>query len=361
MLSKLQCFELSNVQATGVVIGSGAYGKVEKVEMLGLECAAKCIHPFLVQDHDAPQMSATAIQDMSSKFVDECLLISTLRHPNIVQFLGIWSTFPGSRLPAIVMELLTTNLHDLLEPDPQPQVLPYVPLGLKHSILLDVARGLQYLHLQTRPIIHRDLSAKNVLLSSAMVAKIADMGMARIISHSHAATTMSMAPGAGVYMPPEALEVTFSDYDKQYAHYHIKLDIFSFGVVAIFALSHTFPRNLLPHTYYNKSRMLIARTELERREVYMKKIYSQFRKDHPFIHMIEKSVHNDPDLRPNTEELLVLLHRATGEIAESERDMNKLELLQALRENSLPNQTLRDINQAESVSIKQAQYTMCDC
>ena len=40
--------------------------------------------------------------------------MSTLRHPHIVQFLGV-CFLPGSRLPALVMELLLTSLHDLHE------------------------------------------------------------------------------------------------------------------------------------------------------------------------------------------------------------------------------------------------------
>ena len=330
---ELQPFVLSNVRATGVVIGSGAYGSVEKVEMLGLvdECAAKRIHDF---SQDRRQMLAPGIQEMATRFVKECRLTSSLRHPNIVQFLGICS-LPGSRLPAIMMELLMTSLHDLLEPDPRPQVLAYVPLGLKHSILCDVAKGLQYLHQQTpAPIVHRDLSAKNVLLSSAMVAKITDLGMARIVSQHHTAS-MTTLPGAlFVYMPPEAMKITSKKQEKDTSHYSMKIDIFSLGVVAIFTLSHTFPCNLLPPTYYNDSGVFTPCSELERREDYMKKINSQFRKDHPFIRLIKQSLHNKPEQRPDIGQVLQLLDQAGAEIPESERDQNKLDLLQAVREKS---------------------------
>ena len=325
---ELQPFVLSNVRATGVVIGSGAYGSVVKVDMVGVQCAAKRIHDLF---QDSQRMPAAGIREMSSKFVKECLLTSTLRHPNIVQFLGI-CFFPGSRLPAIVMELLMTSLHDLLDPEPRAQVPAYIPLGVKHSILRDVATGLQYLHHHTPPIVHRDLSAKNVLLSSALVGKLADLGMARIAPRLNVAATMTTGPGAFVYMPPEAVVVTSNEDDKHTSKYSIKIDIFSLGVVTIFTLSHTFPCNLLPHTYYNKSRMLVARTELERRGEYMNKVYSQFREGHPFIRMIEQSVHNDPEERPDIDQVLELLQQAWDEIAGSEGDMNKLELLQAVRE-----------------------------
>ena len=126
--------------------------------------------------------------------------MSTLRHPNIVQFLGV-AFFPGSRLPALVMERLLTSLHDLLDPELDPPPPPdapkrFLPLSLKCSILQNVANGLAFLHERSPPIIHRDLSARNVLLNSEMVAKIVDLGVARIAPRMRAAATMTKGPGA---------------------------------------------------------------------------------------------------------------------------------------------------------------------
>ena len=187
---------LSNVQLTGTIIGVGAYGSVEEVAIPGAICAAKRIHDYL---HDTSQLG----------FVRECQLMSTLRHPNIVQFLGV-CLFPNSRLPALVMERLLTSLHDLLDPEiapsPSPDApKPFFPLSLKCSILHNVASGLAFLHEQSPPIIHRDLSARNVLLNSGMVGKIADLGVARIVPRKRTAVS-GLACGASVYLPPEALE-----------------------------------------------------------------------------------------------------------------------------------------------------------
>ena len=110
------------------------------------------------------------------------------------------------------MERLLTSLHDLLDPeiDPPPPPdapKPFFPLSLKCSILQNVSDGLAYLHEQSPSIIRRDLSARNVLLKSALVGNIADLGVARIVPCIRAtAATMTKAPGAGIYMPPEALE-----------------------------------------------------------------------------------------------------------------------------------------------------------
>ena len=340
---ELQPFLLSNVRLTGVRIGAGAYGSVEEVAVPGAICAAKKIHEVFL---DRSEIPATEIHKSAAQFVRECQLMSTLRHPNIVQFLGV-CFLPGSRLPALVMERLLTSLHDLLDPetDPPPPLdapKPFFPLSLKCSILHDVASGLTYLHERSPPIIHRDLSARNVLLNSGMVAKIADLGVARIVPRMRAAATMTKGPGAIVYMPPEAMEDVPEDEkdddEKSKAKYDKSIDIFSFGVVAIFALCQTFPCKLLAHTY-REGRQHKARTELERRENYMRMIRRQLREKHPLLQMIEGCL-DFPEDRPSISEVLRLLEEARAEVRDEQTDMNKLELLRALQ--TQPRNQVRD-------------------
>ena len=325
---ELQQFLLPNVRLTGRRLGAGSYGSVEEVAIPGALCAAKKIHEVFL---DRSQIPEDDIQKASRQFVTECRLMSTMRHPHIVQFLGV-CFLDGSRLPALVMERLLTSLHDLLEPEgaPQRETKPYFPLRLKCSILYNVACGLAFLHGLNPPVIHRDLSARNVLVNSAMVAKIADLGMARILPGLRV-TTMTKAPGAGIYMPPEALEAKSEDEENS-SRYYVTVDIFSLGVVAIFTVSQTFPCNLLAPTYTNTSRLLVARTELERRETYMRKVSSQLPENHPLIEMIEQCLKNSPVDRPSIQQVVQLLDQARAEIGANESDLNKLELVQALKE-----------------------------
>jgi len=150
--------------------------------------------------------------------------MSSLRHPNITQFLGLYLP-PGAQLPIIVMERLETSLDALLENTPD------LHLSLKCSVLVDVASGLLYLHNRQPPVIHRDLTARNVLLTSSLVAKITDLGNSRIIDmrSGQMVRTLSKLPGTLVYMPPEPLD--------QRHRYGPSLDIFSFGHLALFTLT----------------------------------------------------------------------------------------------------------------------------
>ena len=321
---QLKPFVLPNVRETGIKIGAGAYGSVEEVTVSGTICAAKSIHDFF---QDPNQVPAAHIPEVAARYVREIQLMSTLRHPHIVQFIGA-CFLRGSRLPVLVMERLLTNLHDLLDQEgaslDTPK--PFFPMSLKCSILHNVACGLAYLHEQSPPIIHRDLSARNVLLSSGMVAKIADLGMARI----RAATTMTNQPGAIIYMPPEAMG---NDRPKEgeapKANYGESIDIFSFGVVAIFTLCQTFPEDLLAPNY-REGRQHKARSELERREKYMRTIYSQLSEKHPLVQMIEQCL-GFREERPKIREVLHLLEEARAEVRDETTDMNKLELLRVLQ------------------------------
>ena len=313
---ELQPFLLENVHSTGTVIGEGSYGRVFEVEIPGAVCAAKKMHDLF---QDPSRVSREGIEKTTREFVRECQLMSTLRHPHIVQFLGV-CFLPGSRMPAMVMEKLLTGLHEILDPEPPPRTKGYIPLSLKCSILHDVASGLSFLHSHTPPIIHRDLSARNVLLSVGMVAKIADLGMARIVPSLRAAT-MTKGPGASIYMPPEALE----DVSK----YDITIDIFSIGVLAIFVLSQTFPKPLAA-AYMDARRRMVGRTELERRGEYVQQIQQQLREDHPLIKMIQRCLSNLPQDRPTTQPVLDFLEQARAEVNDSGYDVSKLALVQAL-------------------------------
>lgn len=316
-VDELQEYILKDVQRNGRQLGSGAYGSVEELEVNGVVVAGKKIHDVLV---DPFNQGAGTVRE---QFVAECKIMSSLRHPHIVQFLGI-CFLEGITLPVLVMEYLPQSLDALLEHRLN------IPIAMKVAFLNDVAKGLAYLHSHEPPIIHRDLTARNVLLNSAMVAKITDFGVARIVNvHGNQAASLTRAPGAVVYMPPEA--------DQSTASYNTKLDIFSYGVVMLFTITQVFPKDLEPATYTDhETQALLARSEVDRRARYFEMagrlIGDQTNPAHKLIELAEKCLHNDPAKRPTVTLLLTMLPDLHRQLPDEILGKDKLDLVALVRE-----------------------------
>lgn len=153
-----------------------------------------------------------------SKFLQDCQIMSGLNHPNVTKFLGVCYV-PNSRLPVLLMEKLERSLDDFIESSS----IINPSFATKRSILEDIASGLVYLHQHDPPIIHRDLTARNILLTTELRAKIADFGQSRIVDYEPGQLPTRL-PGTLVYMPPEAIS----------SYYNLTLDIFSFGHLALY-------------------------------------------------------------------------------------------------------------------------------
>jgi len=75
---------LHGVTPTGKEIGRGAYGRIFEVDYEGTLCAAKEVHALLLQ-----YAQGDNLQKIKKDFDDECQIWSALRHPCVVQFLGL--------------------------------------------------------------------------------------------------------------------------------------------------------------------------------------------------------------------------------------------------------------------------------
>ena len=207
--------ELERPDANILPVGAGAFGKVYGISYNGAPCIAKCLHNILMRRGDYEPVAKEQTTSLLAKFVKECILHSKLRHPNIVQFIGVEYGHDTDNYDLhLVMERMDTNLEMCLEE------IPNIPYAIKLSVLRDVSAGLLYLHSFNPPIIHGDLTMTNILLTHDWRAKIADFG------NSVDENILSTAPGALSYMPPEALVKPL--------RYDTKLDIFSFGTVSLF-------------------------------------------------------------------------------------------------------------------------------
>ena len=101
-------------------LGIGSYGKVCKAKCDSPLCAAKLIHETLF-DPTAQQLIAPQREHRLPirRFEQECEFLSTIRHPNIIQYLGICRD-PDTGLPVLLMELMDDSLTHFLESSPQP-------------------------------------------------------------------------------------------------------------------------------------------------------------------------------------------------------------------------------------------------
>ena len=210
-------------------LGIGSYGAVCKAKCDDLLCAAKIFHPTLF-DPTAQHLIAPHREHRLPirRFQLECEFLSTVRHPNIVQYLGTHQD-PDTELPVLLMELMDDSPTHFLDSSPQP-----IPYHIQVNICHDIALALSYLH--SNGIIHRDLSSNNVLLIGNVRAKVTDFGMARLGDQNPQATqlTFTMCPGTDVYMPPEAV--------KEKPVYTEKIDCFSFGVIVVQIVTRQFPK-----------------------------------------------------------------------------------------------------------------------
>ena len=304
MFSGLEPYKLTSIRVTDQKLGHGSYhaATVLELQYMGLKCAGKKIHKDLQGEGDGLTYAV-------NRFETECRLLNQMRHPNIVQFLGVHFQ-QENQVPILVMEFLPTNLTSCIE---QYGILPK---EISYSILHDVALGLCYLHSQTPPIIHRDLSSNNILLTPNMTAKISDLGVARILNLTPLQVSrMTGTPGTPAYMPPEVM-VANPKYDTS-------VDVFSYGILMIYSLSSQWPE---PHIepLIKEGEKLIPFTEAERREPFLQIVG----KDHPLMNLILKCLDNDPKIRPPSCEIVEILAKMISQFPAS--FANRLDMLRRI-------------------------------
>ncbi|EFA76815.1 putative transmembrane protein [Heterostelium album PN500] len=204
----------------GEVIGGGYFGEVKKAIWKGALVAVKVLHRNSYRNTDN-------IED--NVFFKEVAILSILRHPNVLQFLGVCAEQDKN---CIVTEYMGGGSLDRLISDRYFLFLNHPEFAWR--IALDIAKGMFYLHdWKPNPILHRDLSTKNILLDETFsLAKVADFGLSR-------EQGFEMTASVG-YLPFQAPEVFIGEL------YTPKADVYSFGILLWCIVSGEQPTGELP-------------------------------------------------------------------------------------------------------------------
>ncbi|XP_031270202.1 probable LRR receptor-like serine/threonine-protein kinase At1g56130 [Pistacia vera] len=157
-----------------------------------------------------------------NQFINEIAAITAVQHRNLVKLYGC--CIEGTR------RLLVYEYHENKSLDQAlfgKRVL-HLDWPTRFKICLGTARGLAYLHEESRPkIVHRDVKASNILLDTELSPKISDFGLAKLVDDKKTHISTGVAGTIGYLAPEYAMR----------GHLTEKADVFSFGVVALEIIS----------------------------------------------------------------------------------------------------------------------------
>ena len=195
------------------------------------------------------------------------------------------------KLPVMVMEKMQYSLRSLVEK------YDNIPLNVKLSILDEVCLGLRYLHSRNPPIVHRDLTPNNILLSYRLEAKITDLGVAKVMKSDNE-KTMTKLPGTPDFMPPEALGTK--------PVYGPSLDVFSYGGVILNVTTQQWPQptDLVEFNPDTGKRELVS--EVKRRQKYLDEMSGEATN---LKSLVVDCLNDNPSGRPPVAEVLMRIKR----------------------------------------------------
>eukprot|EP01103_Thecamoeba_quadrilineata_P003311 TRINITY_DN130_c0_g1_i2.p1 TRINITY_DN130_c0_g1~~TRINITY_DN130_c0_g1_i2.p1 ORF type:complete len:344 (+),score=94.01 TRINITY_DN130_c0_g1_i2:32-1063(+) len=177
-------------------LGGGNFGQVFRGTYFGTEVAIK-------------QLLDVDDKDMHKYIERETATLKDMRHPNVVQFMGLSRNHTDVY---IITEYISGgDLRKILKDETKE--MPWI---LRAKIATDVAYAMTFLH--SKGLIHRDLKSNNLLVGDNMKVKVCDFGFSRRVSKGELMTLC----GTDEWMAPEVM--CGEKYDE-------KADVFSFGIV----------------------------------------------------------------------------------------------------------------------------------
>ncbi|XP_042028154.1 probable leucine-rich repeat receptor-like serine/threonine-protein kinase At3g14840 isoform X2 [Salvia splendens] len=216
-----------------------------------------------------------AVKQLSSKskqgnreFVNEIGMISALQHPNLVKLYGC--CMEGNQLMLVYEYLENNNLARALFGPVEHQL--HLDWPMRQKICIGIARGLAYLHEESRlKIVHRDIKATNVLLDKKLVPKISDFGLAKLHEEDDTHISTRIAGTFGYMAPEYAMHGYLTD----------KADVYSFGVVVLEIVSGRSNRSIRPKedNYYLLDWAISLKAKGDMLELVDRRLESTFNKE----------------------------------------------------------------------------------
>ena len=242
------------------ILGRGAWGYVAEGRFRGKQVAVKRVYREILEPHTVDRIHR------------EISTMAQVRHPNLVLFIA--AVLDDRVDPMIITEILTIDLRSAYRQN------KLETNAVKLQIFQDVAYALNYLHLHKEPIIHRDVSAPNVLLEEmskdSWKAKLSDFGSANLVR-------LAATPGEGaiIYAAPETFP-QLPNSPNPLPSQTPKIDVYSYGVLLCEVITCQFPD---PSKFSDMLGM----------------VHSQW----PLMHsLITSSTEHDPVKRPTMENIL---------------------------------------------------------
>ena len=257
-VERLWAIPRDEINLSNKMLGTGGWGYVTEATFRGRRVAAKCLHEAIISPHN---------QEL---FAKEMKISARCRHKNLVEFIGAVPDHPA----IIVIEMMDCTLRFALGNGTA------TPNHI-HPICSNVAQGLAYLHrIQPHPLIHRDVSAPNVLLKAVgtgWIAKLSDLGSAQFAN-----IAQTLAPGCVLYAAPEVQQRDTALKQTE------KVDVYSYGVLLIEVLTREMPTGILSQLISS----LIP-------------IWPQF------VSLIQRCTNTEPTRRPTMREVITSLNKIT--------------------------------------------------
>jgi len=213
-------------------------------------------------------------------FLQEIQVWHTLRHPNIVQFLGISLNHIADEITILMEKVSGNNLKDYIENNKSSYAI-----SRKRYIISQIITVIKFLHNCNPPVVYRDLKPENILIDKNYNIKLTDFGLSKYF-HGTQDDSYDMTGNTGTmrYMAPEVY------FNKKY---NLNVDVYSIGLIIYYIYTDECPFNNytieLMDTYFNSEDLIMS----------TKKI-----KDIKVRSIVNKCIDKDPDERFNIDNLM---------------------------------------------------------